>query len=95
MALTPKGCHVRYVALDGNGKAEVRIECGEQRTSRTVKAREVSFRGAHVAGAARVDFVLSPAAAVCRSDGRAVTCKLIGDTSSESLRGTRRRRRRR
>ena len=93
--LTPKGCHVRYVALDGRGKAEVRVECGEQRSSRVVKARTVRFRGAYVAGAARVDFVLSPAKATCKVGGGTVSCTLTGDTSSESLRGARRRKRRR
>lgn len=94
MALTPKGCHVRYVALDGRGKAEVRIECGEQKSSRVVKAREVNFRGSYVSGAARVDFVLSPASAVCNKSGSRITCKLVGDTSQDSLRGSRRRRKR-
>lgn len=95
MALTPKGCHVRYVALDGRGRAEVRVECGEQRSSANVKAREVNFRGAYVTGSGRVDFVLAPAKAVCSKSGARITCKLVGDTSQESLRGSRFRKRRR
>jgi len=97
--LTPKGCHVRWVALDGAGKAEVRLDCpqGYQNnySSRVVKAREVSFRGACVGGKARVDFVLSPAHATCKKSGTTISCTLSGDTSSASLRGARHRRRRR
>lgn len=97
MAITPKGCWARYVQLDGRGKAEVRIQCSDNTPyySQHVKARSVSFRGAHVGGAARVDFVLSPAHAVCRKSSGGITCSLVGDTSQASLRGARRRRRRR
>jgi hypothetical protein len=98
MALTPKGCHVRFVALDGAGRAEVRMDCPQGYTSsyssRQVKARTVRFRGAHVTGKARVDFVLSPAHATCKKSGTEISCTLHGETSSESLRGARRRRRR-
>ena len=102
MALTPKGCIVRYVQLSGKGTAEVRVQCHSgvtdatgERFSRNVRARTIRFRGAHVTGNARVDFVLSPAAATCSVGRGEVSCKLIGDTSSDSLRGARRRRRRR
>lgn len=60
-----------------------------------VKATSVSFRGVTVSGDARLGFVLSPASAVCRKNGREITCKLVGDTSSASLSGSRRRKRRR
>ncbi len=97
--LTPKGCHVRWVALDGAGKAEVRLDCPKDYqsnySSRTVKAREINFRGAHVIGKARVDFVLSPAHASCKASGNTISCTLSGDTTSAHLRGARRRRRRR
>jgi hypothetical protein len=94
--LTPKGCHVRYVALDGAGKAEVRVSCiptsgspyGENvNHSVNVKASTLRFRGAYVTGKARVDFVLSPAHATCKKSGAEIACKLTGETSSESLRG--------
>ncbi len=99
MALTPKDCVVRNITLDGNGRAEVRFGCGKgfepvKYHSAHVKARLVRFRGAHVAGKARVDFVLSPASAVCKKSGSEISCKLVGETSSDSLRGARRRRRR-
>lgn len=96
MALIPKGCHVRNITLDGRGKAEVRFGCASsnQYESRHVKAREVNFRGSYVSGAARVDFVLSPASAVCNKSGSRITCKLVGDTAQDSLRGSRRRRKR-
>lgn len=102
MALTPKGCHVRYVQLDGSGGAEVRLACppagstyGDSvKHSVNVRVRTVRFRGAHVTGKARVDFVLSPAWATCRREGSEIACKLNGETSSESLRGARRKRRR-
>lgn len=61
-------------------------------------ARSVSFRGAGISGdGARVGFVLVPASAVCsKSRGSSeVVCKLEGDTSSPSLQGARRRKRRR
>jgi hypothetical protein len=63
--------------------------------SKVVKARSVRFRGMTVTGQARVDFVLSPASAVCHKDGREIACKLVGDTSGESLSGVRANRRRR
>lgn len=87
MAINPKGCHVRYVALDGRGNAEVRVGCGEQKFSKNVKARELNFRGSYVTGAARVDFVLAPAHATCAKSGARITCKLNGDTSQPSLQG--------
>lgn len=59
--------------------------------SKIVKARSVRFRGMTVTGQARVDFVLSPASAVCKKDGREISCKLIGDKSLPSLEGWRRR----
>lgn len=92
--LTPKGCHVRYVALNGRGGAEVRVSCPvsgsyteSNNRSVVVKARELNFRGSHVTGAARIDFVLAPAHAICRKSGGEISCKLVGETSSESLRG--------
>lgn len=97
VSLVPKGCHVRYVALDGRGSAEVRVSCDqgigtpERRYSRKVRATVLYFRGSYVSGTARVDFVLSPAAAVCSKSGSRITCKLVGDTSQVSLRGARRR----
>ncbi len=57
----------------------------------------VAFRGAHITGGGRIGFVLMPASAVCRKTraDRELRCSLVGDTSSPSLRGARRRRRRR
>lgn len=60
-----------------------------------VKARSVRFRGVTVEGDARLGFVLSPASAVCHKRGSEIDCKLIGETSSKSLAGRRRKRRRR
>jgi len=61
-----------------------------------IKANGVSFRGMNISGKARIGFVLSPASAVCSKPDRGeITCKLIGNTSQESLRGSRRKRRRR
>jgi hypothetical protein len=58
--------------------------------SKIVKARSVSFRGAIMTGTgSRMDFVLSPASAVCHKDGREIRCKLEGDTSSSGLLGMR------
>lgn len=97
MALTPKGCHVRRITLDGRGKAELRLGCGGEYRSVNAKAREVNFRGSYVTGAAELSFVLSPAHAVCSKGGGPgrITCKLVGDTSQDSLRGAKRRRRKR
>jgi hypothetical protein len=97
MALTPKDCIVRFIVLDGAGRAEVRLGCSkgfepQQYRSQHVRARTVRFRGVHVTGKARLDFVLSPASAVCKKSGAEIACKLAGETSSESLRGARRRR---
>lgn len=61
--------------------------------SKRVKARTVAFRGMYVSGPARVDFVMSPASAVCHKNGSEIRCKLEGETSG-SLAGSRRRRRR-
>lgn len=63
--------------------------------SKVVKARSVSFRGMTVSGEARLGFVLSPASAVCHKNGREISCKLQGDTSSAGLSGLKRRRGRR
>ena len=106
--LHPKRCTVHAVTLHPEGTAVVRIGCYPdidfrnqndfrnqvEYHSRKVKASSLRFRGLHVEGAARVGFVTSPASAVCRKDGREISCKLIGDTSSESLSGITRRRRR-
>ena len=63
--------------------------------SKIVKARSVSFRGATMTGTgSRMDFVLSPASAVCHKDGRAIRCKLEGDKSLPSLEGLQRKRKR-
>jgi len=100
--LAPKGCIVHAIELDGRGRAEVRFRCGGEggeRTypnksggfsnypSKTVKASSVRFRGMTVTGPARMGFVLSPASAVCHKSGREISCKLQGDTGSESLQG--------
>jgi hypothetical protein len=55
--------------------------------------RSIDFRGMGVSGeGARAGFVLIPASAECRSDGHgALACKLVGDTSSSSLSGSRKR----
>ena len=96
--LHPKRCTVHSVTLHPEGTAVVRVGCYSdfrnqvEYHSRKVKASSLRFRGLHVEGAARVGFVTSPASAVCRKDGREISCKLIGDTSSESLSGLRRRR---
>jgi hypothetical protein len=57
--------------------------------------RTLKFRGAEIQAddAARIGFVLSPAAATCekRMGDIHMSCKLVGDTSSTGLAGTRRR----
>lgn len=102
MALTPKGCVVRMIELDGNGRAEVRLGCAGpgitdpvSYSSKFVKARRLSFRGVTVTGKAQASFVVSPAVASCKQSGDQITCTLRGDTSGGSLRGARRKRRRR
>lgn len=60
-----------------------------------VKATSVNFRGMHVYGNAHMGFVLSPASAVCRRRGKEITCHLEGNTSSSSLSGVKRKRKRR
>lgn len=52
------------------------------------------FRGMSVGGDATMGFVLIPASATCRKEGTQLVCKLKGDTSSPSLAGRARRRRR-
>lgn len=63
--------------------------------TKVVKARSVRFRGMTVTGQARVDFVLSPASAVCQKEGREIACRLVGDKSLPSLQGLPSRRRKR
>ena len=93
-ALTPKGCAVRQIKLDGKGNAELRFGCigkdhRETYTSRKVKAHEVSHRGVHIGGNSSMNFTVSPAIAVCSMDTsgarRSIRCKMVGDTSAPSL----------
>lgn len=100
-SLHPKHCTVHAIKLDGRGGAEVHISCYPdinfknqndfrnqvEYQTRKVKASSVRFRGLHVEGVARVGFVTSPAAAVCKKNGREIDCKLVGDKSSSSLEG--------
>lgn len=104
--IQPKGVEVRYRCGDGQSQYEYTDRSGYKTIStypepKFVKgARGIRFRGMTVTGTgSRVDFVLSPAHAVCKT-GRSgarkeVVCRLKGDTSSESLRGLRGKRRRR
>jgi hypothetical protein len=58
--------------------------------------RNISFRGVTINGEAQAHFVLSPASATCTKlrGSATLSCKLVGDTSSASLAGASRRRRR-
>lgn len=105
--IIPKGCFVHRVELV-RGKAIVGYRCADDRgqhyyqhkggavgnyPERVIRGiRRIDFRGMSVSGAGRMGFVLSPAHAVCRKDHDTLVCSLKGDTSSESLRGARRRR---
>lgn len=65
----------------------------------TVHFRGMSVSGPRVdgkrgPGEVRMGFVLSPASAVCKRDGRAIFCTLKGDKSLPSLQGTGKKRRR-
>jgi hypothetical protein len=58
--------------------------------------RNISFRGMTVSGVGSdVGFVLMPAHATCSREGNTLSCRLQGDTSSPSLSGPRRKRKRR
>lgn len=110
-SIVPKGCTVHRIELDGRGGADVGYRCGDEggdkmfptpgggrgtyRSVRLKGIREVSHRGIHISGDARMGFVVSPAAATCTRSGTLLTCKLKGDTSGPSLLGGRRKRRKR
>jgi hypothetical protein len=94
-----KGVEVRY-RCDGGGEHRYIDRDGVETVGTYPKpafakgARAIRFRGMAVTGTgSRVDFVLSPAHAVCktaRSGARKeVVCTLKGDTSSADLRGIR------
>jgi hypothetical protein len=114
-SIIPKGCWVRFIALqrggaevgydcggpDGGGRGKFPLPRGEQGWSNYPKkwlkgVTAVNHRGAHVHGTgSSISFTLAPASASCRRSGREVDCTMRGDTSSPSLRGLKKRKRRR
>ena len=75
--VTPKGCSVTGVDLDGEGKAELRLSCaaGPYRSKHLRGVRSVHVTEGAIFGAAKIGFVVSPDTVTCTREGSQLRCK--------------------